>query len=44
LERGHVGYEQLIDSINRLYGRLDTRNKLVIGSGIFTGKQQWLFK
>jgi hypothetical protein len=44
LQGHYVGYENLIDNIDRLYHRADTREKLVIGGGVFPRKQQWLTK
>ena len=35
LQGHYVGYEHLIDNIDRLYRCADTREKLVIGGGIF---------
>jgi hypothetical protein len=36
----YVGYEHLIDYIDRFYRCADTREKLVIGGGIFALKEQ----
>ena len=39
--QGHnIGYEHLIDNIDRLYRCADTREKLVIGGGVFALKEQ----
>ena len=44
LQGHHVGYEHLLDNIDRLYRCADTGEKLVIGGGVFALKQLWLTK
>ena len=40
LQGHHVGYQHLIDNIDRLYRRADTGEKLVIGGGVFALKEE----
>ena len=44
LQGDYIGYEHLVDNIDRLYRCADPREKLVIGGGVFTLKQLWLTK
>jgi hypothetical protein len=40
LQGRYVGYENLVDDIDRLYRRADTREKLVTSGGILASKEQ----